>query len=224
MSLFSPSEHIVNLNVGGQRFATSRHTLTWIPDTFFTSLLSGRIPTVRDETGAVFIDRDPEIFRKILNYLRTKQIDLSGASMTSLKHEAQYYGLGPLVKRLTLCEELDECACGDVLFHAFLPPPPLPLNEGDANSLPICTRSSQNLLSASSGSRGLVPVPAPSLHSRNLSEPVALPTNEPAASSVAFSTSQQPRPLPSMEAKFQVRLPGFSFFYGCFVSFVGLKF
>lgn len=48
----------------------------------------------------------------------------------SLKHEAQYYGLGPLVKRLTLCEELDECACGDVLFHALLPPPALPQSDG----------------------------------------------------------------------------------------------
>lgn len=48
--------------------------------------------------------------------------------MTSLKHEAQYYGLGPLIKRLTLCEELDECACGDVLFHAYLPPPSLPID------------------------------------------------------------------------------------------------
>ncbi|VDO75048.1 unnamed protein product [Onchocerca flexuosa] len=123
-------EQIINLNVGGHRFATSRQTLTWIPNTFFTSLLNGRIPTVRDETDAIFIDRDPEIFRIILNYLRTKQISLSGVSLINLKHEAQYYALGPLVKRLTLCEELDECACGDVLFNAYLPPPALPLNEG----------------------------------------------------------------------------------------------
>ncbi|KIH44462.1 K+ channel tetramerization domain protein [Ancylostoma duodenale] len=69
-------EQIVNLNVGGHRFATSSHTLTWIPDSFFTSLLSGRIPTVRDDSGAIFIDRDPDVFRIILNYLRTKQVDL----------------------------------------------------------------------------------------------------------------------------------------------------
>ncbi|KAK6051605.1 K+ channel tetramerization domain protein [Cooperia oncophora] len=69
-------EQVVSLNVGGQRFATSSHTLTWIPDSFFTSLLSGRIPTVRDDSGAIFIDRDPDVFRIILNYLRTKQVDL----------------------------------------------------------------------------------------------------------------------------------------------------
>ncbi|XGW21274.1 hypothetical protein V3C99_004322 [Haemonchus contortus] len=89
-------EQVVSLNVGGQRFATSSHTLTWIPDSFFTSLLSGRIPTVRDDSGAIFIDRDPDVFRIILNYLRTKQVDLSNIAPSTLKHEAQYFGLAPL--------------------------------------------------------------------------------------------------------------------------------
>ncbi|PIO30849.1 hypothetical protein AB205_0025390 [Aquarana catesbeiana] len=44
---------IIQLNVGGTRFSTSRQTLMWIPDSFFSSLLSGRISTLRDETGAV---------------------------------------------------------------------------------------------------------------------------------------------------------------------------
>ena len=35
------------------RFASSRQTLTWVPDSFFSSLLSGRIPSIKDETGAV---------------------------------------------------------------------------------------------------------------------------------------------------------------------------
>lgn len=44
---------------------------------FFTSLLSGRISSLKDEeTGAIFIDRDPDAFRVILNWLRTKQVDL----------------------------------------------------------------------------------------------------------------------------------------------------
>nr|XP_019831998.1 PREDICTED: BTB/POZ domain-containing protein KCTD3-like [Bos indicus] len=49
------SGEIVQLNVGGTRFSTSRQTLMWIPDSFFSSLLSGRISTLRDETGAVSI-------------------------------------------------------------------------------------------------------------------------------------------------------------------------
>ena len=39
-------------------------------------MLSGRISSMRDEMGAIFIDRDPKLFRVILNYLRTRDIDL----------------------------------------------------------------------------------------------------------------------------------------------------
>lgn len=48
-----PPAEVIHLNVGGKRFSTSRQTLTWIPDSFFSSLLSGRISTLKDETGAV---------------------------------------------------------------------------------------------------------------------------------------------------------------------------
>jgi hypothetical protein len=68
------SADIINLNVGGQRFSTSRQTLTWIPDSFFTSMLNGLISTNRDEQGYIFIDRDPKLFSIILNYLRTKEL------------------------------------------------------------------------------------------------------------------------------------------------------
>lgn len=50
------------------RFSTSRQTLTWIPDTFFTALLSGRISSLRDETSGIFFDRDSSLFSIILNY------------------------------------------------------------------------------------------------------------------------------------------------------------
>lgn len=49
----SRQSEIIHLNVGGQRFSTSKSTLNWISDTFFTSLLSGRINSAEDETGAV---------------------------------------------------------------------------------------------------------------------------------------------------------------------------
>jgi hypothetical protein len=41
------SGDLVHLNVGGHRFSTSRHTLTVVPETFFTALLSGRIPALK---------------------------------------------------------------------------------------------------------------------------------------------------------------------------------
>uniref|UniRef100_A0A672FTJ3 Potassium channel tetramerization domain containing 3 n=1 Tax=Salarias fasciatus TaxID=181472 RepID=A0A672FTJ3_SALFA len=79
--------------------------------------------TLRDETGAIFIDRDPTAFAPILNFLRTKELDLRGVNISVLRHEAEFYGITPLVRRLLLCEELDRSSCGSVLFHGYLPPP-----------------------------------------------------------------------------------------------------
>ncbi|XP_036066774.1 BTB/POZ domain-containing protein KCTD3 [Oryzias melastigma] len=125
---------IIQLNVGGSRFSTSRQTLMWIPDSFFSSLLSGRISTLRDETGAIFIDRDPTAFAPILNFLRTKELDLRGVNISVLRHEAEFYGITPLVRRLLLCEELDRSSCGSVLFHGYLPPPAVPARKSSPAS------------------------------------------------------------------------------------------
>uniref|UniRef100_A0A3Q0R6Q1 BTB/POZ domain-containing protein KCTD3 n=1 Tax=Amphilophus citrinellus TaxID=61819 RepID=A0A3Q0R6Q1_AMPCI len=100
---------IIQLNVGGTRFSTSRQTLMWIPDSFFSRF--------------IFIDRDPTAFAPILNFLRTKELDLRGVNISVLRHEAEFYGITPLVRRLLLCEELDRSSCGSVLFHGYLPPP-----------------------------------------------------------------------------------------------------
>ncbi|XP_072023843.1 BTB/POZ domain-containing protein KCTD3-like isoform X2 [Amphiura filiformis] len=123
---FSLPGEIIKLNVGGTRFSTSKQTLTWIHDSFFSSLLSGRISSVKDETGAIFIDRDPAAFGHILNYLRTKELNLHGVDVESLRHEAEFYGIGPLVKKLALCEDLERSSCGTVLFQGYLAPPAFP--------------------------------------------------------------------------------------------------
>uniref|UniRef100_A0A4W5MZ56 BTB/POZ domain-containing protein KCTD3 n=1 Tax=Hucho hucho TaxID=62062 RepID=A0A4W5MZ56_9TELE len=126
-NLTSGMGEIIQLNVGGTRFSTSRQTLMWIPDSFFSSLLSGRISSLLDETGAIFIDRDPTAFAPILNFLRTKELDLRGVNIKILRHEAEFYGITPLVRRLLLCEEIERSSCGSVLFHGYLPPPGTPL-------------------------------------------------------------------------------------------------
>ncbi|XP_029861968.1 SH3KBP1-binding protein 1 [Aquila chrysaetos chrysaetos] len=130
-----PGAEVVQLNVGGKRFSTSRQTLTWISDSFFSSLLSGRISPLKDETGAIFIDRDPTVFAPILNFLRTKELDPRGVSISLLLHEAQFYGITPLVRRLQLREELDRSSCGSVLFNGYLPPPVLPAKRRNRHSV-----------------------------------------------------------------------------------------
>ncbi|KAK2920360.1 BTB/POZ domain-containing protein KCTD3 isoform X1 [Channa argus] len=155
---------IIQLNVGGTRFSTSRQTLMWIPDSFFSSLLSGRISTLRDETGAIFIDRDPTAFAPILNFLRTKELDLRGVNISILRHEAEFYGITPLVRRLLLCEELDRSSCGSVLFHGYLPPPAIPAHK--SNSASAAAGSSSDERPGPSGAEGFTrvgPPPHPSL-------------------------------------------------------------
>ncbi|KAH3845079.1 BTB/POZ domain-containing protein KCTD3-like isoform X2 [Dreissena polymorpha] len=129
---------IIHLNVGGKRFSTSKQTLTWIPESFFTSLLSGRISSLKDDKGAIFIDRDPALFSVILNFLRTKEVDLKNVNIESLKHEAEFYGMKPLVQKLSLCEELEAASCGDVLFHGCLGPPCPPLLMRSRSQSTVC--------------------------------------------------------------------------------------
>ncbi|XP_073454612.1 SH3KBP1-binding protein 1 [Aquarana catesbeiana] len=126
---------VIHLNVGGKRFSTSRQTLTWASDTFFSSLLSGRISSLKDETGAIFIDRDPTVFAPILNFLRTKELDTRGVNSSLLLHEAEFYGITPLVRRLQLCEELERSSCGSVLFNGYLPPPVFPAKRRNRHSV-----------------------------------------------------------------------------------------
>jgi len=136
-----PAE-IINLNVGGTKFSTSKQTLIATPDTFFTSMLSGRINTHRDESGAIFIDRDPEQFRIILNYLRNRTISVDGMSsdqISQLKHEAEFYSISPLLRKLTLCTDLHSSGCGDVLFYAYLPAPSVPAHETVPPFKPVST-------------------------------------------------------------------------------------
>lgn len=163
----SLSGEIIHLNVGGTRFSTSRQTLTWIPDSFFTSLLSGRIASQKDETGAIFIDRDPKLFSIILNFLRTKQVDLGEVSLPTLRHEAEFYGITSLVRLLMLCEDLDHPTCGGLLFHSYLAPPMPPCPPVQNHSEEGAT-GSDIPHSPSLGSRDTGPLNPPT-HNRRLS-------------------------------------------------------
>ncbi|XP_050068659.1 SH3KBP1-binding protein 1 [Anopheles maculipalpis] len=192
---------IVHLNVGGTRFSTSRQTLTWVPDTFFTSLLNGRISSLRDETDAIFIDRDPKLFSLVLNYLRTKEIDIKSVDIRVLRHEAEFYNIAPLIKRLMLCEEMDQSSCGDVLFYGYLPAPNIPIQEipigssgssGSSKSTGTTTTGSYNSASSSTQNKS-EPVPGPSNSQQRQQQSIPLanlaisaaPQHNPAASATA---------------------------------------
>eukprot|EP01006_Ploeotia_vitrea_P051263 TRINITY_DN67542_c7_g3_i1.p1 TRINITY_DN67542_c7_g3~~TRINITY_DN67542_c7_g3_i1.p1 ORF type:complete len:403 (+),score=53.06 TRINITY_DN67542_c7_g3_i1:93-1211(+) len=61
----------VELNVGGTVFTTTKQTLMAEPNSFFHGMVSSGVWQPDPSTGQFFIDRDPQFFKEILNYLRS---------------------------------------------------------------------------------------------------------------------------------------------------------
>jgi hypothetical protein len=49
---------VVEINVGGQTFTTTRETLEAAGTSYFSGLMGGNFGTQRDSRGQIFIDRD----------------------------------------------------------------------------------------------------------------------------------------------------------------------
>ena len=62
---------VVRLNVGGRTFDTTRETLVGCE--FFRPILDGQIGSAVDANGRLFIDRSPELFAVLLQFLRSCQ-------------------------------------------------------------------------------------------------------------------------------------------------------
>ena len=92
-------ENVIVLDIGGQRFVTSRSTLKAVEG----SLLERLIEVVNPKKG-YFIDRDPAHFRVILNFLRNGAVTSCQVLPKDLKYlhelkvEARYYRLPGLVE------------------------------------------------------------------------------------------------------------------------------
>ena len=69
-------DDIIHLNVGGQKFSTTRATLCQVEGSLFATMFNGRWEdrVKRDKDGVVFFDFNPEHFSWILDYLRVKKI------------------------------------------------------------------------------------------------------------------------------------------------------
>eukprot|EP01006_Ploeotia_vitrea_P048314 TRINITY_DN67216_c9_g1_i1.p2 TRINITY_DN67216_c9_g1~~TRINITY_DN67216_c9_g1_i1.p2 ORF type:complete len:345 (+),score=53.24 TRINITY_DN67216_c9_g1_i1:81-1115(+) len=66
---------VVKLNVGGTVFTTTKQTLLNSPKSFFSGMVSSGVWQPNKHTGEFFIDRDPQFFKEILNYLRQGRLD-----------------------------------------------------------------------------------------------------------------------------------------------------
>lgn len=61
------------LDVGGREFVVDRKTLTTVDGSMLSAQFSGNIPLKKTEENRIFLDRDPEIFGHMLNYLRSER-------------------------------------------------------------------------------------------------------------------------------------------------------
>lgn len=91
--------NIIKINVGGTHFSTTSGTLFGhnLPpnhrhNNHFTGLLSGKTPSIKDENGAYFVDRDPTYFPAILEYLRTGSVNIMDDGLAlAVYREADFY-------------------------------------------------------------------------------------------------------------------------------------
>ncbi|XP_059819910.1 BTB/POZ domain-containing protein KCTD21-like [Hypanus sabinus] len=92
----------VTLNVGGSLYTTSLTTLTRYPDSMLGLMFGGTLPIKKDLQGNCFIDRDGNMFRYILNFLRTSQLDLpyDFQELDLLNREADFFQIQPLLEAL----------------------------------------------------------------------------------------------------------------------------
>lgn len=94
----------VDLDVGGQKFATTVHRLTKGMDSpFFTKLINERWrKSTNNVDNPIFIDRDGRLFDYILKYLRTGQINIDDKrTIEDLLTEAKFYGFKRLADELS---------------------------------------------------------------------------------------------------------------------------
>uniref|UniRef100_A0A3Q3K2L4 BTB/POZ domain-containing protein KCTD9 n=1 Tax=Monopterus albus TaxID=43700 RepID=A0A3Q3K2L4_MONAL len=94
----------LTLNIGGRLFTTTRSTLvSKEPDSMLAHMFREKDEwgNKQDEHGAYLIDRSPEYFEPILNYLRHGQLIINeGINIRGVLEEARFFGIEQLAEQL----------------------------------------------------------------------------------------------------------------------------
>lgn len=83
---------IVQLNVGGTRYSTTRQTLEAMGDNLLSRLLTTQVGVTRDSVGAFFIDRNGRLFEHVLDFLRTGRL-VTGPDRAATLEELAYFAI-----------------------------------------------------------------------------------------------------------------------------------
>ena len=84
---------------GGRVFTTLRATLTKDPQSFLAriALEDTELASDKDESGAFLIDRDPQYFSPILNFLRHGKVHLDrNVTEEAVLEEAEFYNVAEM--------------------------------------------------------------------------------------------------------------------------------
>ena len=94
----------VTLNVGGQKFTTTKAVMTSVPNSLLARTFEheeAMQQAARDEDGAYLIDANPDYFKPILQFLRRGKLIIDpGMNLEGVLEEAKYLGLVPIVRAL----------------------------------------------------------------------------------------------------------------------------
>lgn len=114
----------MELNVGGVSYTTTLETLTKESNSYLWVLFTDEhFLLQKDSTGKYFFDRDGNLFRYILDYLRDQRVVLPDGSKERerLKQEAHYYGLSNLERAIDEKTEEDGGGAGSSAWRKRAP-------------------------------------------------------------------------------------------------------
>eukprot|EP01107_Rhizomastix_libera_P004629 TRINITY_DN17681_c0_g1_i1.p1 TRINITY_DN17681_c0_g1~~TRINITY_DN17681_c0_g1_i1.p1 ORF type:complete len:502 (-),score=104.05 TRINITY_DN17681_c0_g1_i1:116-1621(-) len=109
----------VTLNVGGKVIATSLKTLTKTKGSMLEKMFSDEWESTRDINGNILIDRNPDYFAPLLNYLRCGELIIDeGVNPVGVFQEAKFFGIPDLQEKLQA--RIDEIVDTDIDRRSFV--------------------------------------------------------------------------------------------------------
>ncbi|KAN0029418.1 hypothetical protein ACTA71_007545 [Dictyostelium dimigraforme] len=91
----------ISLNVGGRIFSTTRSTIIRDKDSMLAKMFSENWDSAKDINGAYLIDRSPDYFTPILNFLRCGTIVIDESlNVEGVYQEARFFNITGMIEKL----------------------------------------------------------------------------------------------------------------------------